>query len=165
MEWAEKIRYIKSELGIADKKGKLANLLGVRHGRISEIKNGKSKNPGADIVLLLINKLGVNPDWLDGEIQPIFLTPERLENQPLDGKISGERLEKQPNPLAFAPAGDGQVEAARQKPPGIPLVYEGDSGLEGGIIIPLLENAASAGYGAAYVKRVLLTPKEFVGKV
>jgi phage repressor protein C with HTH and peptisase S24 domain len=33
-------------------------------------------------------------------------------------------------------------------PGGIPLVFEGDKELADGIVIPLLENAASAGYGA-----------------
>ena len=37
---------------------------------------------------------------------------------------------------------------SQRKPDGIPLIYEGAEGLEDGIVIPLLENAASAGYGS-----------------
>jgi len=44
-------------------------------------------------------------------------------------------------------AAGGTIETQRQNPPGVPLIYEGDSELNDGIVIPLLENAASAGYG------------------
>jgi phage repressor protein C with HTH and peptisase S24 domain len=146
MEWAEKIRYIEKELGIVGKKGALANILGVRHGRISEIKNGKSKNPGADLVLLLIDKLGVNPDWLNNETQPVFLIPKRLEKQPFASQKFHEKVGKTTSLSLLDSSGDSTIEPIQQKPPGIPLVYEGE--LSDGTIIPLLENAASAGYGA-----------------
>ena len=53
---------------------------------------------------------------------------------------------------AFSPLPDaadsGKIETPGRQPPAVPLVYEGDSGLSDGIIIPLLENVASAWYGA-----------------
>jgi phage repressor protein C with HTH and peptisase S24 domain len=51
------------------------------------------------------------------------------------------------SPLPGTSSG-GTIESTQQKPSGIPLVYEGDRQLADGIVIPLLENAVSAGYGA-----------------
>jgi phage repressor protein C with HTH and peptisase S24 domain len=82
MEWAEKIQVIEGELGIENDRGRLAKLLGVRPGVISDIKNGKAKNPGSNIALLLINKLGINPKWLEIGDMPIIL--EGLINYPFD---------------------------------------------------------------------------------
>jgi phage repressor protein C with HTH and peptisase S24 domain len=148
MEWAEKIRCIEEELGISKERGRLAHLLGVRPGRISEIKNGKSKNPGADIPLLLISTLGVNPEWLNKEKLPIFTDSNWLKKQPFTLENIRRRAEKTASStLPDTPTG-GTMETQRQNPPGVPLIYEGDSELNDGIVIPLLENAASAGYGA-----------------
>ena len=44
-------------------------------------------------------------------------------------------------------ADSGRIKTLGRQPLGVPLVYEGESGLNDGIIIPLLENAAFAGYG------------------
>jgi len=98
MDWADKIRCIEVEMGIENERGRLASLLGIRPGIISDIKKGNSKNPGSNITLLLINKLGVNPKWLDGENQPIFINQKRLEIQPNTEKpFFTDRLEIQPN--------------------------------------------------------------------
>ncbi|MDR0443243.1 MAG: hypothetical protein LBH44_07555 [Treponema sp.] len=133
MDWADKIRCIEVEMGIENDRGKLASLLGVRPGIISDIKKGNSKNPGSNITLLLINKLGVNPKWLEGENQPIFLNKKRLEIQPNEEKILHEKVGNTTS------KGHG----------GIPLVFEGDKEFEGGIIIPVLgDNPVSAGNGA-----------------
>jgi phage repressor protein C with HTH and peptisase S24 domain/transcriptional regulator with XRE-family HTH domain len=97
MEWAEKIRYIEKELEIEADRGRLAHLLGVRPGIISDIKKGKAKNPSANLALLLINKLGVNPTWLEEEKLPVFFENERLKKQPFAGYFPpGKRLKKQP---------------------------------------------------------------------
>jgi phage repressor protein C with HTH and peptisase S24 domain len=159
MEWAEKIRCIENELGIANERGRLARLLGVRPGRISEIRNGKSKNPGADIPLLLIDLLGVNPKWLKKEELPIlikdqvwiknqigiieYFAKEELKKQLNDAKILHKKAEKTASPETPA-----EPPPREEGPPGIPLISEGDGELADGIVIPLLENAASAGYGA-----------------
>ena len=45
----------------------LARELGVRSQYISDLKSGKSKNPGSDFVLRLIEKFGLNPTWLLSE--------------------------------------------------------------------------------------------------
>jgi len=149
MDWAEKIRIIEEKLEIETERGRLARFLGVRPGIISDIKKGKAKNPGANFALLLINKLGVNPAWLENETPPVFLDFEKVEKTTLSQKVDfSERLKKQP----FSPLPDtataGKMEASERKPPGVPLIYEGDIELNNGIVIPLLENAASAGYGA-----------------
>ena len=132
-------------MGIENERGRLASILGLRPGIISDIKSGKSKNPGSDITLLLINKLGVNPEWLDAETPPVFITLNKLKKQPLDEKSLHEKVENATLPKA---GNSSTIESTQRRPPGVPLVYEGDPGLEGGIVIPLLENAASAGYGA-----------------
>ena len=67
---------------------------------------------------------------------------KRLDNE----KILHEKARNKASTLPDTPAG-GTIETQRQNPPGVPLIYAGDSGLNDGIVIPLLENAASAGYG------------------
>jgi phage repressor protein C with HTH and peptisase S24 domain len=64
-----------------------------------------------------------------------------------DEKNNHEKALNGASPLSDTPSGD-TIETIQRKSPGVPLVYEGDSELEGGIVIPLLENAASAEYGA-----------------
>jgi transcriptional regulator with XRE-family HTH domain len=46
-------------------KADIAKMLGVRPQYLSDIKSGKSKNPGSDFTLALINKLNLNPEWLE----------------------------------------------------------------------------------------------------
>jgi len=46
-------------------KADLPKILGVRPQYLSDIKSGKSKNPGSDFTLALINKLGFNPEWIE----------------------------------------------------------------------------------------------------
>jgi len=43
----------------------LAKILGVRPQYLSDIRSGKSKNPGSDFTLALINKLNFSPDWIE----------------------------------------------------------------------------------------------------
>lgn len=45
----------------------LSKELGVRTQFVSDLKSGKSKNPGSDFVLKLINQFDINPSWLLGE--------------------------------------------------------------------------------------------------
>jgi len=46
-------------------KADLAKILGVRSQYLSDIRSGKSKNPGSDFTLALINKMRFNPKWLE----------------------------------------------------------------------------------------------------
>lgn len=54
-------------------KSSLAKRLGFSTRYIADIKAGKSKNPGSDFVLALINKMGFNPVWIEtGEGAPFI---------------------------------------------------------------------------------------------
>ena len=72
MNWKQIIDTLEVELKLDNQRGGLAKLLGVRSGIISDIKSGKAKNPGSNIALLLINKLNVNPIWMETGEAPIF---------------------------------------------------------------------------------------------
>lgn len=76
MDWITIIDVLEKEFNLENKRGGLANLLGIRPGIISDIKNGKAKNPGSNIALLLINKLNVNPEWLESGKEPVFLNKQ-----------------------------------------------------------------------------------------
>jgi SOS-response transcriptional repressor LexA len=172
MDWAEKIRYIEKELGIEGDRGRLASLLGVRPGIISDVKRGKAKKPGADLALLLINKLGVNPNWLDKEIPPPFMelkkqpfgeTPLQQEVKkttffPLLAGENGDTIDESGNEGTDSEgkepmkpgverteyAAPDVLETARRK---IPLVVEGG---EEGLLIPVYAQGLSAGTGYDY---------------
>jgi hypothetical protein len=45
-------------------KADLSRILGVRSQYLSDLRSGKSKNPGSDFALSLINKLNLNPQWM-----------------------------------------------------------------------------------------------------
>jgi len=63
-------------------KADLPKMLGFRSQYLSDIRSGKSKNPGSDFTLALINKLGFNPEWIEtgkGEIlQPKLKTKDAV---------------------------------------------------------------------------------------
>jgi len=74
MEWSGLIEDIERVLGISPQmRGELARRIEVRPGIVSDIRAGKSKNPSADFALRLINRLGVNPRWLEAQELPILL--------------------------------------------------------------------------------------------
>jgi len=57
-------------------KADLAKILRVRPQYLSDIRSGKSKNPGSDFTLALINKLNLNPEWIEtgkGEVLQLKL--------------------------------------------------------------------------------------------
>jgi SOS-response transcriptional repressor LexA len=60
MDWIRIIDTIEKE----KPQTSIAKMLDVRPQYISDLKSGKSKNPGADFVLKLINVYGINPSWL-----------------------------------------------------------------------------------------------------
>lgn len=76
MEWSEKISILEKELKNKGEASGLPKLLGVRSGIISDIKSGKAKNPSSKLALMLINKLQVNPEWLETGTPPIFLNKQ-----------------------------------------------------------------------------------------
>jgi len=86
MDWSRVIEEIEKNLiETGRKKSDLSKMLGVRSSYISDIRSGKSKNPGADFTLALINKLQINPLWLEtGEGTPFLTTG--AEAQGLDGE-------------------------------------------------------------------------------
>ena len=83
MEWSEKISILEKELKNKGETSGLPKLLGVRSGIISDIKSGKAKNPSSKLALMLINKLQVNPEWLETGTPPIFLSKQ--ETLPFTG--------------------------------------------------------------------------------
>jgi phage repressor protein C with HTH and peptisase S24 domain len=175
MDWSDKIIEIENKLGIENDRGKLARLLGIKSGLISDIKSGRNKKPGSDIALLLINKLGINPKWLEKGEYPLFLeiesypftgkgsSTQRIENKPffsLQSEETGSTLEAiseegefPGNMDVLAEKGDISVvseraeavsEAVKRR---FPVVVEGD---EKGILIPVIGQGLSAGFGFDY---------------
>ena len=74
MNWSRIIDDIekKTELSVSKE-------VGCRTQYISDLRSGKSKNPGADFVLKLIDKFKLNPNWiLTGEGE-MFTTSENTE--------------------------------------------------------------------------------------
>lgn len=114
MEWSEKISILEKELKNKGEASGLPKLLGVRSGIISDIKSGKAKNPSSKLALMLINKLQVNPEWLETGTPPIFLNkqetlPHHVKSFP-------------PKPPAETSANEAEQAANLQndKPPSLP---------------------------------------------
>jgi phage repressor protein C with HTH and peptisase S24 domain len=64
-------------------KSSLAKKLGFPSRYIADIKAGKSKNPGSDFILALINRLNFNPLWLEtGEGDMFLLNKTKYEFTP-----------------------------------------------------------------------------------
>lgn len=59
MEWSRIIDIIEEKSGKS-----IYKEVGCRSQYVSDLKSGKSKNPGADFVLKLIDKFKINPEWL-----------------------------------------------------------------------------------------------------
>jgi SOS-response transcriptional repressor LexA len=100
--------------------------------------------------LLLINKPGINPKWLEKEELPIFL--DKLINYPFDKRgISTKGSENNLSPLRETQSGGiMQTDISWSGLQGVPLLFEGSREFENGIVIPLLEDQpVSAGLGAS----------------
>jgi SOS-response transcriptional repressor LexA len=67
--------------GMGLDKSSLAKKLGFPSRYIADIKAGKSKNPGSDFILALINRLNFNPLWLETGEGEIILSPSSLSSQ------------------------------------------------------------------------------------
>jgi len=66
MDWIRVIDIAEKHLTENGKnKADLAKILGVRSQYLSDIRSGKSKNPGSDFTLALINKMRFNSKWLE----------------------------------------------------------------------------------------------------
>lgn len=59
MDWSRIIDDIERKTDLS-----VSKEVGCRTQYISDLKSGKSKNPGADFVLKLINRFELNPNWL-----------------------------------------------------------------------------------------------------
>ena len=59
MDWSRIIDDIERKTDLS-----VSKEVGCRSQYISDLKSGKSKNPGADFVLKLINRFDLNPNWL-----------------------------------------------------------------------------------------------------
>jgi SOS-response transcriptional repressor LexA len=64
--------------GMGLDKSSLAKKLGFPSRYIADIKAGKSKNPGSDFILALINRLNFNPLWLETGEGEMLLGPSSL---------------------------------------------------------------------------------------
>ncbi|MDR0569186.1 MAG: helix-turn-helix domain-containing protein [Spirochaetaceae bacterium] len=66
MDWVKIIETLEQILKEEGKnKAELPKILGVRSQYLSDLKSGKSKNPGADFTLALINRFNINPKWIE----------------------------------------------------------------------------------------------------
>ena len=152
MTKGERLRHFREERGL--NQTQISKVLNIPPRNWSRYEADTSSPPQE--VLVDLAKIGLNIHW--------YMTGEndgRLTSQPLDEKILHEmanmsashndpmvldELKKQPNDEKILHR-KVEITTHHKGNGGIPLVYEGDEGLEDGIIIPLLENAASAGYG------------------
>ena len=133
MNW---IRIIDKAEEVVSRKGgskaDLAKILGVRPQYLSDIRSGKSKNPGSDFALALINKVGLNPEWLEtGEGQPFI-------RQTLGAGPPGAVL-------GAAPPAQKPIGAAGANTPA--LAHLGDAPAPTHAKIPLLKQRVSCGPG------------------
>jgi len=159
MDWSEKIKCIENELGISDDRGRLARLINVRPGIISDIKTGKSKKPSADIPLLLITMLGVNPEWLNEEKPPILTDLNWLKSRYYAQDLPLNKLSKQLNDVkslhkeaektAFSKLPDTSSSYLQETNPKETLVVI-DGGIEQGVLVPVINQGLSAGFGFDY---------------
>jgi phage repressor protein C with HTH and peptisase S24 domain len=100
-------------------KSNLAKKLGFSSRYIADIKAGKSKKPGSDFVLALINRLNFNPVWLETGSGEMLLSNQANSLE----KTSKTGLTRLP-------------------------VYLASELPEGAFIVPLLDQGASAGPGS-----------------
>jgi phage repressor protein C with HTH and peptisase S24 domain len=106
-----------------------ASFTNVLRSAVSEFESGK-REPTREFIETLSDK-GISIDWFVSGVGSM-LKPEKRLN---DEKILQEKARN-----------TASIDTLK-KGYGIPLVIDGDSDFAGGIVIPLLENGASAGYG------------------
>lgn len=90
MDWVKIIEVLEQIIADEGKnKAGLSKILGVRSQYLSDLKSGKSKNPGSDFTLALINRLNVNPKWIEtGEGEILLTRPDVSQSKMIDGNIN-----------------------------------------------------------------------------
>jgi len=132
ISYPERIKEIRHHFKM--NQAEFANHTNILRSALSEFESGH-REPTREFIQIL-SELGISIDWL--------LTGNGPMIKPSKGLLDIKFYNKKPtNGLKTTPSNQ-----FNKDPPGIPLVYEGSEGLEGGVVIPLLENAASAGYGS-----------------
>jgi len=136
-DYSERIKQIRAHFNM--NKAEFAAFTKTYASTLSEYES-KNREPSKEFIKTL-NEIGISIDWfLTGNGSMLLKPRKRLDNiNSFDIKP-----QKRLNPTLPDTASNGTIE----HPPGVPLVYDGDSELNDGIVIPVLENAASAGYGA-----------------
>ena len=81
MEWSRIIDEIETKTGKS-----VYKTVGCRSQYVSDLKSGKSKNPGADFVLKLISEFKLNHDWLLTGEGEMFAEKEK-ENLPCSREV------------------------------------------------------------------------------
>lgn len=138
-DFAGRVKELRSHFNM--NQAEFAALMKTHGSTISDFESG-NRVPSKEFIITL-SEIGVSTDWFLTGTGSMLKPNFRLN----DDEIRRQKAENSASPLPDTPSGS-TIETARRKPPGVPLVYEGDPGLDGGIVIPLLENSASAGYGA-----------------
>jgi phage repressor protein C with HTH and peptisase S24 domain len=130
----EILRIIESAENLIESQGldrsNLAKKLGFPSRYIADIKAGKSKNPGSDFILALINKLNFNPLWLETGNGEMFLSSVLVPagREPAKQEAASENI-----------AGTGH----KRLP-----VYRESELPAGAFVVPLLDQRLSAGSGS-----------------
>jgi len=126
----------------------LEKLFGLSNGYISNVENNEVDNPGK--LLTALSARGISADWFlseNGSIIPEFISNnEKLTSQPNSGKTFQEKADKSASSLLpDTPAGSSMVE----KPQKEALVVV-DGGVEQGVLIPVIDQGVSTGFGFDY---------------
>ena len=128
MTSGERLRHFREEKGL--NQTQISKALNIPPRNWSRYETDKTSPPQE--VLVSLAKIGLDIHWyMTGE------KDDRLTKQLIDDYFLSEKAN-----ITASPDTDEPLE---HKSRGVPLVYEND---DGGIAIPLLESAASAGYGA-----------------
>ncbi len=90
MDWIRIIDTIESKF--PDKS--ISKLCNVRSQYISDLKSGKSKNPGSEFTLKLIKNYNLNPSWLLNEKLPMFLAGTFDDQFSAEESASGNAAEQ-----------------------------------------------------------------------
>jgi len=152
IDWPVFISEVKRKSGLSG--AELARKLDVRPQLISEIETGRSKNPGSDFLLKLIDRIGLNPAYLSGEGE-MFRPSPFLKGPSVGLGVSKEAHEqvmsvaRTLDPETPADVVGRIVRLERQVADRERLLAIKDSVPgEGAFVVPLLDQALSAGPGA-----------------
>ncbi|MCL2252551.1 MAG: S24 family peptidase [Treponema sp.] len=143
MKYADFITDVRMRFGAENNAG-LERFLGLSNGYLSKFESGLIKDPNKLLFALALK--GFKFEYKIAEGSPVFISipPDNLDDKaPKEAYKDNLLHDKAPKEAPKV-----RFYVSKKDPPGIPLVYEGAEGLEDGIVIPLLENAASAGYGS-----------------